>query len=33
MTRAFERAQQFRLEPYLLEQERFVDDALSALGA
>jgi glycosyltransferase involved in cell wall biosynthesis len=29
--RAYERAQAFRLEPYLEEQERFVSDALSAL--
>ncbi len=30
--RAFARAQQFRLGPYLDEQEQFVDDALTALG-
>jgi glycosyltransferase involved in cell wall biosynthesis len=29
--RAYERAQSFRLGPYLEEQERFVLDALSAL--
>jgi glycosyltransferase involved in cell wall biosynthesis len=33
VARAFERAQAFRLEPYLLEQERFVADALAALSA
>jgi glycosyltransferase involved in cell wall biosynthesis len=31
--RAFERAQQFRVGPYLQEQERFVHDALAALSS
>lgn len=31
VARAFERAQQFRLVPYLDEQERFVEDAYAAL--
>jgi len=32
VVRAYERAQQFRIGPYLDEQERFLADALAALG-